>query len=72
MQELAGRVRRLEEVTTAQAQALALNDLRTVHATARFDKIEQTLSRIMWLIITGIAGGVMSFIMQGGLNAVGG
>lgn len=36
---------------------------------SRLDKIDSSMSRMVWLIITGIMGGVISFIISGGLGA---
>jgi len=54
------RVRKLEE-------RLAVVEQRDKEIIFRLEKIETTLTRVNWLIVSAIAAGMMGFIMKGGL-----
>lgn len=80
--DLRARIVALEQ--TAQAKELRLSVLETWRiqrdiADARKDEqftsmkvdltsIKSTLSRIVWLLVTGLIGGFIAFVMKGGLN----
>ncbi|MEO1138585.1 MAG: hypothetical protein AAFW87_03925 [Pseudomonadota bacterium] len=42
-------------------------EARFNHIDRRLEKIEGHISRLVWLIITAILGGLMSFVLQGSL-----
>jgi len=54
------RVRKLEE-------RLAVVEQRDKEIIFRLEKIEATLTRVNWLIVSAIVAGIMGFIMKGGL-----
>jgi len=54
------RVRKLEE-------RLAVVEQRDKEIIFRLEKIESTLTRVNWLIVSAIVAGIMGFIMKGGL-----
>lgn len=60
LDDVEGRVGRLE---TADAVAVE----RDKHIQASLTKIELTLSRLAWLVVTALAGGVLTWVVQGGL-----
>lgn len=45
-------------------------DQQFKHVNSRFNKIDANISKLVWLVISGIIGGVMSFVMSGGLTVV--
>ena len=55
----------------ARMQSLEMRDaVASVHQaniTERLDAIEGTLSKLVWLIISGLVMAVVTFIVQGGL-----
>jgi hypothetical protein len=59
--EMEKRVTKLETDRAVEAERYA-NIIR------RLDKIEGGMSKLLWLVIAIIAGGIMNFIMNGGLN----
>ena len=51
-------VERLQAVKTATDEAIE----------HRLDKIETVLSRLTWLMVTGIGGAFIAFVISGGLH----
>lgn len=51
-------------------QSIAVRDETMKSITSRLDKIETVLSRLTWLMISGILGAFMAFVLSGGLAHV--
>lgn len=47
----------------------AVDNERYKNIVGRLEKIENGMSKLLWLVIAIIVGGVTNFILQGGLNA---
>lgn len=73
------RVTSLEQWRQERNVADAVREERAKHIDERFDNLDKKVdagftrlnglvSRIVWLIITALIGGVMAFILQGGLS----
>lgn len=60
LDDLTVRVGRLETADAVSAE-------RDKHIQSSLQKIESNLSRVVWLIVTAIVGGVLTFVVQGGL-----
>lgn len=45
-------------------------EVRREHIDKRFDQLDKNVSRLVWLVVSAIVGGVMSFVMKGGLTVV--
>ena len=82
MEALTNRVVSLEKWRQDRAVADAVRAEQAKHIDARFDSLDKRVSagfdrmdglvsRIVWLIITALIGGVMAFILSGGLASVG-
>ena len=72
------RTHKLEAFQNAQKTLEAVNDERRKHMDKRFDTVENGidklnghLTKVVWLIVASILGGVMTFILGGGLANVG-
>lgn len=76
------RVTALEKWRQERAIADAVRAEQAKHIDERFDSLDKKVdagfarmdglvSRIVWLIITALIGGVMAFILGGGLSSVG-
>lgn len=63
---LANIERRLQGVETSDAVAAE----RYLQQTNRLDKIDATLNRLMWIVITSVIGAAMTMILNGGLPGV--
>lgn len=62
---------RLSDLEKWQRQneiAEARTDVQFKEMDKKLNKIESTLSRIMWLIIAGLIAGFVSFVLKGGLT----
>lgn len=59
--EMDKRVTKLEMDRAVEAE-------RYQNIIRRLDKIEGGMSKLLWLVIAIITGGVMNFILSGGLN----
>lgn len=69
------RVGELETWRAAQDTNLAVREERDKHLDKRFDTLEAGVSevkgyllRIVWVVILGIVGSLMTFIVSGGLT----
>lgn len=72
--------RRLSDLERGhQDMSKSINDMRSdqrvakiqqQHVDKRFDKLDSNVSKLIWLVIASIGGGVMSFVLKGGLNVV--
>jgi hypothetical protein len=62
------RVTDLEKWQRQTEIADAKNDVKFLEMDGKLTKIEGTLSRIMWLVITGIVLGAVGFMLKGGFN----
>lgn len=82
MTQLEKRVQSLEEWRNTCLIQDAVRAEQAKHIDKRFDDLETRLdkgftrfdglvSRIVWLIVTALIGGVMAFILGGGLASVG-
>lgn len=65
----------LETWRATQDTAVAVREERDKHLDKRFDTLEKGvgevkgyLLRIVWVVILGIVGSLMTFIVSGGLN----
>ena len=72
-QQLADHDRRLSALEKAQQEMKS--DMRVArvqqeHIDKRFDKLDANMSKLGWLVAAGLVGGVMSFILGGGLTVV--
>ena len=71
------RVTSLELTVAAMETERAVSEQKQKFMEARFNQIDTRLekidghvSRLVWLIITAILGGLMSFVLQGGSLAI--
>ena len=71
------RLTSLELTVAAMETERAVSEEKRKFMEARFNQIDRRLekidghvSRLVWLIIAAIVGGVMSFLLQGGVGAV--
>lgn len=71
------RIAALEKWAGNQRTSDAVRAERDKHLDERFDKIEESvkeikgyLLRIVWILILGIMGGLITFILNGGLTVV--
>lgn len=82
MEALTHRVASLEKWRQDRAVADAVRAEQAKHIDERFDSLDKKVvkgfermdglvSRIVWLIITALVGGVMAFILGGGLYIAG-
>lgn len=46
----------------------AVRDERMTGIQTSLTKIETSISKVAWLIVTAIVGGIMAFILKGGLS----
>ena len=74
---LDGRVSTLEIWRTAQDTHIAVRQERDKHLDKRFDRLEEgnrevkgILLRIMWFVILGFLGALVSFVVMGGTSVV--
>lgn len=44
---------------------------RHVAVVARLDRIDNHMSKLVWLMITGIVGAIMAFLIRGGFQIAG-
>lgn len=75
MAELEERVRDLETWRNKQETASAVDAERRKHMDERFDRLDKNIGeirsdnkRLIWIMVTLVAGAVAQFIFQGGLN----
>lgn len=75
--DLEKRVRALESWKSEQLMNFAVRQERDRHMDQRFDRIEQSVNeikgyllRIVWVIILGIIGSLITFIINGGVANV--
>lgn len=61
------QLRALEKRVTTLERDYAVGAERHTQIVSRLDKIEGNISKLVWLIVTAIAGGFMGFIMRGGM-----
>jgi len=73
-EQLEQRIKTLEDWKYTQTTDAAVRAERDRHMNKRFDKLEEGvgevkgyLLRIVWVIIMGIIGSLMTFLIQGGL-----
>jgi len=71
------RVRQLEEWKAEQNTNAAVRVERDRHMDGRFDRLENGVSevkgyllRIVWVIVLGIVGSLLTFMLGGGINLV--
>lgn len=62
------RVNELEKWQRQTEIADARLDVKFSEMDGKLNKIEGTLSRIMWLVVGGLIMGAVGFILKGGLN----
>ncbi len=76
IQVLEIRIRKVEQwqqtfdALNAERRDRDAAEFKRVHD--RLDKIDSHVSRVVWLIVATIVGGIMTFILQGGLTVAGG
>jgi len=46
----------------------AVSSERYLHIKAALDKIQTTTSKVAWIVIAAVIGGVMTFIIDGGIH----
>lgn len=71
------RLGSIEAWQSAQATNLAVRAERDKHLDKRFDRIEESVNevkgyllKIVWVIVLGIVGSLVTFIVSGGLTNV--
>jgi hypothetical protein len=76
--DIDGRVRDLEIWRSEQKTDDAVRKERDKHMDARFDELKASVNevkgyllRIVWVIVLGIVGALLTFIVNGGLNGTG-
>jgi len=69
------RIRALEEWKANQTTDAAVRKERDRHMDQRFDELKDSVNevkgyllRIVWVIVLGIVGSLVTFIVSGGLN----
>lgn len=74
LEEHEARLRAIEEWRTINTTILAVREERDKHLDKRFDQIEASvdevknyLLKIVWAIVIGIIGAIMTFVINGGL-----
>jgi len=77
LETLEQRIRQLEVWKNEQATSVAVREERDRHMDKRFDRLEESvgevkgyLLRIVWIIVLGILGSLITFIIGGGLSIV--
>lgn len=60
--------RDIERRLTTLERDHAVDGERYRNIEKRLDRIDGHIAKLVWLIIAAIVGGLMAFIMQGGLN----
>lgn len=68
--EHTGRITAIESKINEIRIDMREGEVRREHIDKRFDQLDKNVSRLVWLVITAIVGGIMSFIMNGGLTVV--
>ena len=58
-----------KRVTTIEMDA-AVAEERLRHIQASLDRINSGIGRLGWLVVTGLVGGVLAFILDGGLGGL--
>ncbi len=56
-----------DRLTRVETKSL-VDEVHRVNVEKRLTNIEDVLKRLVWLILAGIIGGILTFIMTGGLN----
>lgn len=56
----------LRERVVKVEQNQAVREETTVNIIKRLDKIESTLSRLTWIVITAVVGAAITFLLNGG------
>lgn len=46
----------------------AVGEERFKHIQNALDRIQSSIGRVVWIILTAVIGGIMAFVMGGGLN----
>lgn len=69
-ERLARRVDALAEDIQEIRMSLAVREEGMKATHMRLDKIETILSRLTWLLVSGIAGAFLAFVIGGGLSNV--
>ncbi|GAA0311617.1 MULTISPECIES: hypothetical protein [Rhodovulum] len=46
----------------------AVGEERFKHIQTSLDRIQSSTSKVVWIVLTAILGGIMAFIINGGLN----
>ena len=76
-QQLEERVRALEEWKSGVKTDAAVRLLRDQHLDKRFDHLEKSvdeikgyLLKIVWVIVIGVVGSLLTFMLSGGLSIV--
>jgi len=77
MADLEQRICALEEWKAEQTTTHAVRAERDRHMDKRFDELKDSVNevkgyllRIVWVIVLGIVGSLVTFIVSGGLNVV--
>lgn len=77
--DLDARVRDLETWKAEQKTDSAVRAERDKHMDKRFDELKDSVNevkgyllRIVWVIVIGIVGALLTFVINGGLNGSGG
>ncbi len=64
------RLSAVEKDQVSLRNDMNIAEVRREHIDARFDKLEQTLSKLVWLVVGGFVSGGVAFVMSGGVTGV--
>ena len=48
----------------------AVVEERFRHIQTSLDRIQSSISKVVWIVVTAVIGGIMAFVIQGGLNGL--
>lgn len=66
--DLHGRTTELEKWQRKSEVDDARMDVRFTEMDKKLNAINQNLSRLMWMVISGLVGGMLAFLIKGGFN----
>lgn len=70
MDSLRADIEALKVEVAALKLTNAVSQERYRHIDEKLTKIEGALSRLMWIVLAAVLGGIVTFIMSGGLRLV--
>ena len=66
--QLENKVARLSDEVSGIITYNAVGDERHKTIVSRLDKIDTHINKLVWLILTGIIGAILAFLVKGGFN----